>query len=79
MWSGWTTLTNSILSSLTLTPTLLEWPCQEQRGSGLTASALVSDVSARCIHKWGMAPSAGCEYGTEEQTVDHVLLPYPIH
>ena len=28
------------------TPTLLEWPCREQRWSGLSASASVSDVSA---------------------------------
>jgi len=27
-------------------PTLLEWSCQEQRGSGLTTSAPASDVSA---------------------------------
>ena len=29
-----------------LAPTLLEWPCQEQRGSGLTTFAPVSDVPA---------------------------------
>jgi len=27
----------------------------------------------------GMAPSAACECGTEEQTVDHVVLQCPIH
>ena len=32
-----------------------------------------------CLHKWGMAPSAACEYGAEEQTVDHVVLECPIH
>jgi len=32
-----------------------------------------------CLHKWGMAPSAACECGTEEQTVDHVVLHCPIH
>jgi len=46
MRSGWTTLRDSVLSSLTLAPSLLEWPCQEQCGSGLTTSALVLDVSA---------------------------------
>ena len=34
------------LSSPTPAPTLLEWPFWEQRGSGLTASAAIPDVSA---------------------------------
>ena len=38
--------TRLALSSSTPAPTLLEWPFQEQRGRGLTASAPVSDVSA---------------------------------
>jgi len=33
----------------------------------------------RSLHKWGMAPSAACECGTEEQTVNHVVLLCPIH
>jgi len=32
-----------------------------------------------CLHKRGMASSAACECGTEEQTVDHVVLQCPIH
>jgi len=44
MQSGWTTLRDSVLSSPTSTPTLLEWHCQVQRGSGLNSSALVSEV-----------------------------------
>ena len=43
---GWTTLRDSVLSSPTPTPKLREWTSQEQRGSDLTASAPVSDVSA---------------------------------
>jgi len=31
-----------------------------------------------CLYKWGMASSAACECGAE-QTVDHVVLQYPIH
>jgi len=46
MWSSWTTSRVSSLSSPTPAPTLLEWPCQEQPGSGFTASALESDVSS---------------------------------
>jgi len=34
-------------SSPTSARTLVEWPCQEERGSSLTASVPVSDVSAR--------------------------------
>jgi len=32
-----------------------------------------------CLYKWGMASSAACECGTEEQTVDHVVLQCRIH
>jgi len=31
-----------------------------------------------CLYKWGMASSAVCECGAEEQTVDHVVLQCPI-
>ena len=42
---GRTTPQYSSFSSPSLAPTLLERPSQEQHGSGLTASASVSDVS----------------------------------
>jgi len=32
-----------------------------------------------CLYKWGMASSAVCECGAEEQTVDHVVLQCPTH
>ena len=32
-----------------------------------------------CLYKWGMASSAACECGAEEQTFDHVVLQCPIH
>jgi len=32
-----------------------------------------------CLCKWGMASSAACDCGAEEQTVDHVVLQCPIH
>ena len=32
-----------------------------------------------CLYKWGMASSAACEFGAEEQTVDHVVLQCPVH
>jgi len=32
-----------------------------------------------CLSKWGMASSAACECGAEEQTVDHVVLQCLIH
>jgi len=70
--SGWRTLQDSVLSYPTLAPTHLERSCQEQCGSGLTASTPVSDVSAPVY-------SNGVRYllwlvwrrGT---TVDHVVL-----
>ena len=36
MRSSWTTLRDSVLSSPTSSPILLEWPCQERRGSVIT-------------------------------------------
>ena len=44
MRSGWTTPREPALSSPT--PTLLEWPSEEQRGSSLSASAPESDISS---------------------------------
>ena len=32
-----------------------------------------------CLYKWGMASSAACECGAEEQTAGHVVLQCPIH
>ena len=32
-----------------------------------------------CLHKWGIAASADCECGAEDQTVDHVVFQCPIH
>jgi len=32
-----------------------------------------------CLHNWGIASSAACECGAEEQTVDHVVLQCPSH
>jgi len=46
MRSGRRAIRDSVLSFPTSALPLLKWPCQEQGGSGLTASALVSDVSA---------------------------------
>ena len=45
MQVGWRTLWDTILSSLTSAPTILEWPCQEQCGSSLTTSVPVLNVS----------------------------------
>jgi len=32
-----------------------------------------------CLHRWSMALSATCEYGAEEQTVDHFVFECPFH
>ena len=76
--SGWTILRDSVLSSPTLAPTLLEWLCQGQRGSALTASSPVSDISAPAYtngygHFWGLW------VWRRKQTVHHVVLKCPIH
>ena len=77
MRSGWRTLRGSTLSSMTSAPPFLEWPRQEQRGSGRLRTGVGRLRS--CLHKWGIAPSAACECGEVEQTVDHVVLHCPIH
>jgi len=77
MRSGWRALRDFVLSSPTSAPTLLKWPCQEQRGSGLTASAPLWRFRSR-LHTRGIAPSAACECGSE-QTVNHVGLQCPLH
>jgi len=40
---------------------------------------LIASPGYQLLHKWGMAPSAACECGAEEQTVDSVVLQCPIH
>jgi len=53
--SGWATVRDSVLSSTTPAPTPLEWPFQEEPGSGLTTSASVSDVSdPACTNRCGL-------------------------
>ena len=60
-------------------PNLLERLCQEHRGSGSTASALMSDVSVPACTNGVWALSEACECGAEKQTVAHVVLQCPMH
>ena len=55
-----------------------EWPCQRQRRSGLTASHRYRTFPL-LLAQIGYGPSAVCECGAGEQTVDHVVLQCPIH
>ena len=63
------------------TPTLvLPWQKLNVRIPGLTASALVSDVSAPACTNGERPPlRRACECGAEEQTVDHVVFQCRIH
>ena len=60
MRSGRSAPQDSAFSSPTPAPTSPEWPSQEEPGSGLTASALVSDVSApACTNGvWPLRPAS---------------------
>jgi len=78
MRSGWTTLNVSALSSPTPAPTHPEWPSQEQPGCGLTVSSTGAGHFRSCLCRWVMSSSAACECDAEEQTVDHVVLQFPI-
>ena len=31
------------------------------------------------MHKWGLAPSAACECGAEDQTADHIIMDCPLY
>jgi len=79
MWSGWRKLQESVLSSPTSEPNLPEWPFQEQRGSGLAASAPALYVPAPAYSNFPWPLQRLCECGAEEQTVDHVVIHCPIH
>jgi len=52
MRSFWTTLRDSVLSPPTLAPTLLEWLCQGQRGSGFNHLLTGVGHFRSCLHKW---------------------------
>ena len=82
MQSGWKTLQDSILSSSRCATTLLDGPCQEQLGSGLSASALVLDIPAAAYANGG-GLFLRLECGAEELTADNVVfycpIPPPVH
>ena len=70
MRSGWV-LRDSVLSpGMTLPRTVWVRLNRIRTGVGRFRS---------CLYKWGMVPSAACECGAEEQTVDHVVLQCAIH
>jgi len=77
--SGFRTLRDSVLSAPASAPTLPEWPCQEHRGSDLTVSTPVSDVSAPAYTSGIYGPFQACECGTEKQTADHIVLQCSTH
>ena len=81
MRRGWRTIRDAVLPSLTSAPTLLEWPCQQQRVSGLTASAPVSDVSVPAYTNgvWPLLRPVSVTQTNRPLTIDHVILHCPIH
>jgi len=77
---GWTKLRDSVLSSPTSASSLLEWPCQEQRISGLTTSTPISDVSSPAYTNgvWPLLRHVRVAQ-KNKQGDDHVVLQCPIH
>ena len=77
IWSGRTVLQNSGFPSLVPIPSGTTRP----RRAWVQLNCLCTSVGRfhSCLYKWGMASSAACECGTEEQTVDHVVLQCPIY
>ena len=50
MWSGWTTLRDSLLSSAVPAPTLLKWPFREQCGFGFHLRTGVGRSRSACAN-----------------------------
>jgi len=76
--SGLATVQDSVLSSPTSAPTFPEWPANNSVDPANRLHTYVGRFRS-CLRKWGMVPSAACECGAEEPTVDHVVLHCPIH
>ena len=74
MRRGWRTLRSSVLTYPTSEPTLLECPLPRTAWVRLKRLRNIAVRFSSCLHKWSMAPSAICECGAEERTVDHVAL-----
>jgi len=54
-------------------------PFQEEPGSSFIRLGTGVGRFRSCLYKWGIASSAACECGAEEQIVEHVVLQCPIH
>jgi len=79
MRSGRTTPKDSTFSSPTPEPT---HPGKTlRRTAWVRLNRLLTGVGRfrSCLYKSGVASSAACECGAEEQTVDHVVLHRPVH
>jgi len=69
------------------TPHLNPWNRQPPSGMTFPGRAWVRPNCVRtsvrrfqsCLYKWGMVSSVACECDAEEQTIDNVVLQYPIH
>ena len=71
------------------TPLHLQFPTPQQKHAGLDLPRLawtclnrLRTRVGRCnlsMHKWGLSPSATCECGMEEQTLDHILCTCPMY
>jgi len=72
----WADLLDSVLSSPTPAP-----PQNDPSKKWVRLNRLRTDIGRfrSCMYKWGMASSAACECGAEEQTADHVVFQRPIH
>jgi len=57
----------------------LERACQEEPGSGLTVSALLSDISAPAFTNGVWPPLRPVSVTQKKPTSDHVVLHCPIH
>ena len=76
MWKGWRALRDPLLSTATHSPAIAL-----PRTVWVQFNCLRINIGRfrSCLHKWGMASSATCECGAEEQIVDHVVLQCLIH
>ena len=68
----------NVLSSATPNPKLLGMYLL--RSSRIRLNRLRTGVGLfhSTVHRWGMASTAACECGAEEQTADHIIISCPI-
>ena len=76
-WQGNTSRLHQFIADVSSSPSGMNFP----RPAWVRLNRLRTGVGLfrSTMHKWGMAPTAACECGAEEQTADHVIATCPTY